>query len=147
MKFEWDFTELLDFGDRIADTAIFEEACEKITKQIAKELHKMLINNTPVKTGTLQSFWQTGENYSYTIKRVRGGFQVTLVNEAEYALSVNDGHYSHNQFNKGGEPYVVRNRTVPHTQGEDGDTFVFGRFFVEASIAQLEESEAALKKL
>ena len=138
MKLNWDIHELIEFGERIVDVDKFNDFMEDATKEIAKILHKMLITNTPVKTGTLKAFWQTEENYSYTVKKVDNGFEVELVNRAVYASSVNDGHYSHNQFNKGGQPYEVKHRTVPYTQGNSASTFVFGHFFVESTILQLE---------
>ena len=146
MKLKWDIHELTEFGERIGNVDKFNSFMEDATREIAKILHKMLISNTPVKTGTLQAFWQTGENYAYTVKKVSGGFEVELVNKAVYALSVNDGHYSYNQFNVGGEPYLVRHRTVPYTQGNSASTFVFGHFFVESTILQLENGRQ-LEKL
>ena len=147
MRLKWDFHELYDFGERISNLDKFEDACKKATKEMAKIFHEMLIRKTPVKTGTLQSFWQTEQNYSYTVIQMKSGFKVELVNEAVYARSVNDGHYSYNQYNVGGDPYVVRNRTVPYTQGNNDATFVFGHFFVEKSIAELENSDALEKVL
>jgi hypothetical protein len=142
MKIKWDITEWMDFGERLASVAKFEEQMEKATQEIAKKLHTMLIRNTPVDTGTLSAFWQTGENYAYTVQQLKSGFKVTLTNTATYALSVNDGHYSHNQYNKGGTPYVVKNRT-PKLYSVDGamtdETFVFGHFFVEKSIVETED--------
>lgn len=143
MKLKWDIKEWVDFGQRVGNVVTFNERMEKATQEIAKKLHKMLIRNTPVDTGTLQSFWQTSENYAYTIRRVSGGFEVILVNSATYALSVNDGHYSHNQYNKGGTPYVVKHRTpkMYTVEGANTDeTFVFGHFFVEKSIVEIENS-------
>ena len=73
-------------------------------------------------------------------KRVSTGYQVELINQVEYATYVNDGHYSYNQFNKGGQPYVVKNRTVRYYQGNRDKTFVFGVFFVEKSVVEVGNS-------
>ena len=137
MKLDWDFSEWFEFGDRLATIAKFEEACKEATQQLAKELHEMLKTGTPVKTGKLVAGWDNAQNYSYEIKETKNGYFVELINDVEYALYVNDGHYSYNQY---GGPYEVKNRTVPYTQGNSDPTFVFGHFFVEKSIVLLENS-------
>jgi len=142
MKLKWDLDELFDFGDRIANAAKFDETCKTATKKLAKELQEMLFNETPVKTGQLAAGWGGTENYAYTIKQVRNGYHVDLINRVPYSLSVNDGHYSFNQF---GGPYEVKRRTVPYTQGNSDSTFVFGHFFVEKSVLKLENSDVLNK--
>lgn len=137
MKLKWDFQSLFDFGDRVSETAKFKEACKKVTKQLAKELHEMLFEQTPVKTGQLCAGWGGAENYAYKIEELKTSYKVTLTNRVPYALAVNDGHYSHNQY---GGPYVVKHRTVQYTQGNKASTFVYGHFFVEKSILLLENS-------
>lgn len=142
MKFEWDFHELFDFRDALMDTAMFNEYCEKITKEIVAVLHKALINNTPVDFGTLQAFWQTDENYAYLVERKNGGFEVTLINKAKYATWVNDGHKQRpGRFIPG---YWVGNhfRYDPNADGgmQLKKSWVDGRFFVENSILQVENS-------
>jgi hypothetical protein len=144
MKLKWDFHELYDFGKRVGNVSKFEDTCKKLTQELAKVLHSMLLNDTPVKTGELRSGWTDGENYKYTVKKVSNGFEVELKNKVPYALSVNDGHYSYNQY---GGAYVVKNRTVPYTQGNSDATFVFGHFFVEKSILKLENSNTLEKVL
>lgn len=139
MKLKWDIKELVDFGERSSDTAKFEETCKKATQELAKILQDMLFNETPIKTGQLAAGWGGTKNCSYTVKAVQNGYEVELVNEVPYALSVNDGHYSYNQF---GGAYVVKNRTVPYYQGNSDATFVFGHFFVEKSILKLENGDA-----
>ena len=143
MKLKWDLSELVAFGDRVATVSKFEEACKAATKQIAKELHEMLFNETPVKTGQLAAGWGGSENYAYTITDVQNGYKIDLINRVPYALYVNDGHYSYNQY---GGPYEVKNRTVPYTQGNSDSTFVFGHFFVEKSILKL-ENDTVLDRL
>lgn len=137
MKLKWDFHELFDFGNKLADLTTFEEACKKAVVQIAKELHEMLYQETPVKTGQLAAGWGGAENYGYVIKELKTCYKVELVNRVPYALYVNDGHYSYNQY---GGAYEVKHRTVPYTQGNNDKTFVFGHFFVEKSILKLENS-------
>ena len=139
MKIKWDLHELVEFGERIGTYKNYEKALENATREVAKAFHKVLKSKTPVVTGKLKSGWDDGKNLSFTVQKVKNGYMVELVNEVEYAPYVNNGHYSYNQFNKGGKPYVVRNRTVPYTQGTKKETFVFGRFFVENSIAEIEE--------
>lgn len=147
MKLKWDFEELYDFADNVGNVSKFESYCINLTKELAKVLHDMLFATTPVKTGNLCAGWGNSENYAYIVKRETEGFVVDLVNKEEYALYVNDGHYSYNQYNVGGRPYVVKHRTVPYTQGKSARTFVFGHFFVEKSIVQLKSSDALEKVL
>jgi hypothetical protein len=147
MKLKWDFHELFDFGERIADLDKFEKICRKVTVQLAKELQEMLFNKTPVKTGQLAAGWGGAENYSYKITKLKNAYKIELINRVPYALNVNDGHYSYNQYNKGGTPYDVKNRVkVPNRSEYDTldineSKYVFGHFFVEASIAELENGK------
>lgn len=144
MKLKWNFDEWYDFGDRLGTITKFDAITKQATRELAKVLHECLFENTPVKTGNLCAGWGGGENYTYTVKKVKNGFEVTLKNEVPYAVCVNNGHYSYNQYNVGGDPYVVKNRTVPYTQGKNEPTFVFGRFFVENSILDTEEQLEAV---
>lgn len=134
MRVKYDFKELNKFLKKVSDPKRLDKRLTIATKNIAKVLHKHLLEQTPVDTGNLRKMWNAGDNLKFTVNRVKNGYEVTLINGAEYASSVNDGHYSYNQFNVGGEPYVVKNRTVPYKQGGKAKTFVFGRFFVEDSI-------------
>lgn len=134
MNISFDFSELNKFVENLKNHHDLDTKLMTATQNIARVLHQHLLEQTPVKTGNLRSKWSAGDNLSFTVERVKGGYEVTLINEAEYASSVNDGHYSYNQFNVGGKPYVVKNRTVPYKQGGKAKTFVFGRFFVEDSI-------------
>lgn len=144
MRLRWDFHELYDFGERIGNIAEFERVCEEATRELAKVFQDMLIKETPLVTGQLAAGWGGAKNCSYTVKRLKNGFKVELVNEVPYAKYVNDGHYSYNQYNVGGEPYVVHNRIKVPTRSEhdtlsvDASRYVFGHFFVEKSIAKLE---------
>jgi hypothetical protein len=138
MKLNWDIHELIDFGSRISDETQFNECMEKSAKLIAEKLHKLLIKNTPVDFGTLQSFWQTDENYSYVVERRGDVFEVTLVNKALYALWVNDGHRQRpGRFIPG---YWEGNHFRYDPTADGGmvlkKPWVKGRFFVEVSILQ-----------
>lgn len=137
MKVKYDFSELIKFLEDVRDSK--EATFMKVTQSIAKVLYQHLVEQTPVKTGNLREMWSASDNLKFTVNQTNRGYEVVLINSAEYASSVNDGHYSHNQYNKGGEPYVVKNRTVPFnpTYGNNyptDKTYVFGRFFVENSI-------------
>lgn len=145
MKFKWDLSEWLEFADRVSDTAKFEDFAKKVTKQLTIELREMLVKTTPVKTGQLAAGWGGAENYAYAIVSRKNRYEITLFNYVPYATAVNDGHYSYNQLNVGGAPYVVKKRTdkiytVPDAIQDD--TYVFGHFFVEKSIVNLEDQTA-----
>ena len=145
MKLVWDFSEFNEFAENLQNVSEFERFAKQATRELAKELHEMLFQITPVKTGQLAAGWG-GENYAYTIESFKYGYRITLRNQVPYAHSVNDGHYSHNQFNAG-EPtgYLVKNRT-PKIYTIDGanqdETYVFGHFFVEKAIVEISESSA-----
>ena len=142
MKCTWDFSEWLNFADKLSDAKRFESMINTCVKEIAKSLHRLLITNTPVDFGTLQSFWQTEENYSYLVERIGNKFSVTLINRAIYALWVNDGHRQRpGRFIPG---YWEGNHFRYDPTADGGLTlkksWVMGRFFVETSILQLENS-------
>jgi hypothetical protein len=139
MKLDWDFSELIDFADNLGNLPKFQQELELATKEIAAKLHKMLIKNTPVDFGTLQAFWQTGENYSYMVTRKSNGFEVTLINRAIYALWVNDGHRQRpGRFIPG---YWEGNKFRYDKDADGGmvlkKSWVKGKFFVEIAIVQL----------
>ena len=140
MKIEWDFKELYNFADKLGNVNNFKHYVKLAADDIAKDLQEMLKKNTPYKTGKLQQGWLSG---GYVIVEKGKGYEVTLLNDVEYAYYVNYGHYSYNQFNKGGEPYFVYNRTpkiAPEFETNDDDTFVFGHFFVEKTLVDYAES-------
>lgn len=142
MRLKWDFTEWLDFANRIVSVTEFEDGISKAAQSISKSLHKLLIKNTPVDFGTLQAFWQTEENYSYMVERKANGYTVTLINRAIYALWVNDGHKQRpGRFIPG---YWEGNhfRYDPNANGgmRLKKPWVKGKFFVEKSILELENS-------
>ena len=128
MKLKWDFSEFTEFAESLQDFSKFEVFAEQITKEITEALREALFQNTPVLTGNLAASWGGEENYSFTVKKLKSGYSVTLYNRAvslrpqkkyknfQYGLAVNDGH----RTPSGG--------------------WVMGRFFVEKSIIQTAES-------
>ena len=144
MKIEWDMREFEAFGRELIRQTTFEEAVKKATQDLAKVLHQALKRNTPVMTGELKSGWDDSGNLAYRVTRVPDGFQVVLRNTVDYAYYVNYGHNSYNQY---GGPYVVKRRTVKYTQGKSGKTFVYGHFFVENSITEMEATRQVEKAI
>lgn len=142
MKAIWEIDDILKFGNRLSDYANFEKNLGKTTQEIAKLLHKMLIKNTPVDFGTLQSFWKTDENYSYLVERVENGFAVTLINRAMYAKWVNNGHRQRPGRFIPGYWEGTHFRYDPNADGGMvlKKSWVKGRFFVEKSILTLENT-------
>lgn len=119
MEFQWDFSELTNFANRLSNTYDLDTALMTATQNIARVLHKYLLTNTPIKTGNLRKMWSAGDNLMFTVVPTGTGYKVTLINTARantkkgfmYGLAVNDGH---------------------KTPGGGG--WVMGRFFVEKSI-------------
>lgn len=136
--FDFDFSELIAFGDNLVSE--FDPAMREAAKKIATEVYKRLKQRTPRRTGKLARGWDTAGNLAFRVTTTaRGQYMVELTNDVEYATSVNYGHHSYNQF---GGPYVVKRRTVPYYSGGSGATFVYGHFFVEKAILELEEGKA-----
>lgn len=141
IKIDFEYEDLINFAEALDNYEQYESYMMMAAQELAKALHRMLLLRTPVVTGQLRSGWNKGDNLAFNIRRENGGFYVTLTNYTEYAKSVNDGHYSYNQFNKGGDPYVVRNRTpkIYDIEGSNkSDTYVFGHFFVEKALIDVE---------
>ena len=125
MKLQWDFSELTEFTNRLADKHEFESAIMSATRIVARVLHKYLLEQTPIDTGNLRKMWSAGDNLLFTVEPVRNGYEVTFINTATnkeypsekypngfmYAVAVNDGH-----------------------KKPGGLGWVKGRFFVEKSI-------------
>lgn len=97
INIKWDFTPLQRALNTL-NKEVYETALMTATQEIAKELHKALLINTPVVTGNLRKMWSAGYNLMFNVERVQNGFQVTLINEArdskgfEYGKAVNYGH-------------------------------------------------------
>ena len=140
MKLVWDNADLLKFQSRLQSTTKLKEAVSKGTKEIARKLHTMLIRYTPVDFGTLKAFWQTEENYAYTIVDKGSSFEITLYNRAQYATWVNDGHRQRpGRFIPG---YWSGNHFRYDPNADGGmvlkQSWVQGRFFVEKSIVAVD---------
>lgn len=140
MKLQIDFSEFYEFADSLKDTGKLENALKRVTKEISKELLERIKNFTPRdKTGKLINGWNGN---SFLVKSVDNGYEVEIVNTAEYAQWVNDGHRVKNR--KEGEYLRVYNRKkvkTPHKwQKPVSDYYVYGHFFVERGIIQLAES-------
>lgn len=141
MKLEWDFSELYKFADNLNDMSDFDAVAKRIAKDISKALLKRIKGFTPVDEYDLINGW---DKVKFIVTENNGGYEVLMVNPVEYALYVNDGHRSFNQYNVGGSPYEVHNRIQvrqPHQwQLGDGTHWVFGHFFVERGIVQLKST-------
>ena len=139
MRIKWDLEGLNKLKKELENHSSFEREMERTAKEIAIELRKMIKDETPIgTTHKLKNGW-VGE---YEITKTIGGFRVEFGNKVPYASSVNYGHPSHNQFNKGGEPYLVSHRVkvpTPYPQQNPVSPYwVYGWFFVENSIVTME---------
>lgn len=125
MNLDFDFSELIEFSDKLQDTHNLNTALMTITQRVARVLHEYLLIQTPVDTGNLRKMWSADDNLRFTVETVDDGFEVTFVNTARantkdgfmYGIAVNDGH---------------------RTPGGGG--WVMGRFFVEKAILQTANS-------
>lgn len=151
MNFEFDFSEIYEFADRLENFNQFEAHAKKAAKAISKALLSRMKALTPVDEYNLINGWE-GNNFLVT--EVKNGFEVLIVNKNPYALPVNDGHKSYNQF---GGPYkiheeVTRNQfgklqgriqvRKPYKWQKDvSEWYVFGHFFVERGIVQLTDTK------
>lgn len=100
MQIDFDFSEFEKFADNLVIDYELDTGFMTATQEIAKVLHSYLIELTPVKTGNLRKMWSAGDNLAFTVEKVEGGYEVTLINEAKnergyhYGVDVNDGHPS-----------------------------------------------------
>jgi hypothetical protein len=121
MKLEFDFSELIEFGEKLNDYHTFETYIMTATKEVARVLHNALLNKTPIDTGNLRKMWSAGDNLAFIVEKEGNGYMVTFTNDAQnatgykYGRAVNYGHKTPN----GG--------------------WVQGRFFVENSVIETEE--------
>ena len=141
MKLDWDFKELFDFGDNLKSLgSAFDEHLQRATKDIARVLLEHIKNLTPIdETGKLIEGWNGN---AFVVKGVDKGYEVEIVNTTEYAAWVNDGHKAYNQL---GGPYPIKRRvkiTSPKQWQKGSPTYyVFGHFFVERGILQLNDTD------
>lgn len=138
MKIEWDFSEFNNFANKLLSTSM-DEGFKRATKSLGKALLKRMKSLTPVDDYELINGWNGNH---FLVREVEGGFEVDIVNTTPYALAVNDGHRAFNQY---GGPYPIKHRVKvrnPH-QWQKGDAtyYVFGHFFVERGILQLNNTK------
>lgn len=85
-----DIQELKDFRDRL-DKAAKQTELSAFYEQAAKELAARLLalakKRTPVVSGNLRRGWTATE-----VRKVDGGYQIEVINPAEYASYVEFGH-------------------------------------------------------
>ena len=150
MRLEWDFKEFTDFANNLTNWSRFEREMQFAAKEIAGVLLRTIKTLTPTdKTWQLINGWNGND---LAVRKVTNGFEVVLVNKCEYATWVNDGHKAYNQY---GGPYEIHNRVKvksPHKWQKGNPTYyVFGHFFVERGILQLDNTqqveEIIMKKL
>lgn len=140
MKITWDTSEWEKFANDLSNVSRFEREMKFATKELASALLKAIKTFTPVgDTYQLMSGWDGND---FAVKQVGNGFEVLLVNKDEKAIWVNDGHTAHNQY---GGPYPIHKRvkvTSPY-QWQQGDAtfYVFGHFFVERGILQINNTQ------
>lgn len=148
LKFEMDFSEIEEFAERLGNYDEFETMLEDVVEQIAKELHEILVSNTPVKEGALQAGWGSASELRYKIEKVSGGYSVDISNKVPYAYAVNYGHMVYNQA---GGPWQVRkrikvpDRSIHDTTNIDEDYYVFGHFFLEESIYEFTDGTDSIR--
>lgn len=153
MKVKFNFEQVNDFAERVGNEAAQRKHYTRICKELMDELRQMIIDETPVRMGelggTLREGWKTKNGKaSYLIRKNSKGYSVTIYNRVPYAYYVNYGHYSYNQVNVGsGNPYVVKNRTVLYYDGNEDATFVYGHFFVEKAVLEMENNDAVMQKI
>lgn len=126
-----DISELENFIDDFSELREqFDDEIKHTIKVVAREFIYDVIKRTPKKTSNLRKHWLE-DNVALHVETKGDEYCVYLVNKAEYASYVEQGHYSYNQFNVGGEPYIVKNRTVEYYEGNNAPTFVYGVFYLK----------------
>ena len=135
MKFEFDCSELTNFANELKNTSKFDKSMKNTAKEISKVLLKRMKSLTPVDEYDLINGW---DGNKFVVTKNGDSYEVLIVNKTPYALYVNDGHMAYNQH---GGPYPIKRRIQvrspqPWQQG-DATYYVFGHFFVERGILQL----------
>ncbi len=140
MKLEIDVNPMRDALKMLNSDKILKAHLKQMAKEIAAYCKRELYKRTPKVTGELARGWM--RSGGIRIRTTSKGCHIELVNPVEYAMAVNYGHWSHNQFNKGGTPYWVTpsHRTVKWWAGKSDARFVYGHFFVEKTANMLEFS-------
>ena len=134
MNVKFNFKKVTDFVERLSDKHVYETHLMTATQKIAKVLHQLLLEKTPVDTGNLRKMWSAGDNLLFTVERVSGGFEVTLINAAENKRGMSDTS----------QPGYMYGNAVNYGHVSPAGGWVMGRFFVERSIA---ETELQVQKL
>lgn len=140
MNFQWDFKELYKFADKLNEVSKLESSMKNAVKQLAKALLSRMKSLTPVgDTYELMNGWNGN---SFAVKKAGDGFEVLIVNKTPYASAVNDGHRVRNR--KDGEYYQVKRRVQVRNshqwQNPVSDWYVYGHFFVERGILQMQNT-------
>lgn len=139
MKIEWDFSELTEFAERLANSDL-EQTFERITKEIGRALLKRIKGYTPTLDYDLIHAW---DNQKFLVTEVDGGYEVLLINKMDYAIYVNDGHRQRpGRFVPGywaGARRFVYVKNYP-TGMVLKKSWVQGRFFVEKGITSLKST-------
>lgn len=119
-----DIQELKDFRDRL-DKAAKQTELSAFYEQAAKELAARLLalakKRTPVVSGNLRRGWTATE-----VRKVDGGYQIEVINLAEYASHVEFGHRQ------------TPGRYVPTIGKRLKANWVKGRFMLTISEQELE---------
>ena len=89
MKFEWDFSELTHFGNKLSDAAVLDSHLKNATRNIAKALRTRIKNYTPALDYDLLHAW---DDNKFLVTETDGCYEVLIVNKMVYATYVNDGH-------------------------------------------------------
>ena len=138
MKCKWDFSEFYEFADKL-EKADLTNTFTRIAKELSKALLKHMKNFTPVDEYELMNGWNGNQ---FAVKQTEKGYEVLIVNKTPYALAVNDGHKSYNQY---GGAYKIKRRIQvrsPHKwQKGSKEWYVFGHFFVERGILQMTNTQ------
>ena len=128
MEIKYDFSELERFVDKLGDFENFETSMMTATKEIAKVLHKYLLQLTPVDTGNLRKMWSAGDNLLFTVTQEKGGYTVTFINRAVNKRSLSDRYPN-------GYMYGV---AVNNGHRSRSGSWVKGKFFVDKSVVLTE---------
>lgn len=130
-KFTQQFSELKEH---------FDDEIKNMLREVARQFLEDVKKRTPRGTGNLRKHW-TIDNLTLDIKSDKSGYWVYLVNTVDYASYVEHGHYSYNQYNVGGVPYTVKNRTVPYYDGNPSPVFVYGVFYLKKTELQYDKGK------
>jgi len=150
MGMKTDLRQIKSFTKRLQNTKKLNKFIQEAALEIVEVIREVLISKTPVdKTGQLKSGWG-GKGTNYKVTKTPKGCRVTLYNKCSYAKHVNYGHRVKNQ--KDGEWLMVRKRIkVPSSHkyqtypNASPDYYVYGHFFVERSIAEIEDGKQLQK--